>query len=251
MQQRRRPLIAIAVLAVGIVVGFLVGGIGPRLDVERRDAQIADLERRLETADTGGWRSPVPGLDRILRAPRAVERPLPAVEPGDPEDLQPPEEVAEGAPVDDGGAPDVRPRWRERWQESSSPQERLAAFRLAASLQRVRRLQSRAALRQQANLTNEEMVEVDEALGAMNAELFGNGEELIMLAMSDEPPEARDLLGITHDVTGILHRAQLRLEGIVGPERVGQIDPAAMEIWNHVDLAQLEPAAEAAMRSAP
>lgn len=251
MQNRRVPLTALGFLAAGIVIGFLVGGLGPRLDVERRDEEIADLERRLDEADTGGWRSPVPGLDRILRAPQTGERPLPPVGPREPGELPPPQGLGEVAPVSDGGVEDVRPRWRERWREQSAPQERLAAFRRAASLQRVRRLQSRAALQQQADLTGGEMVEVDEALRAMNEELFGNGEELILLAMSDEPPEARDLLGITHDVTGILHRAQLQLERIVGPERLGQVDPSALEIWNHVDLAQLEPAAESAMRDAP
>ncbi|MCA9605403.1 MAG: hypothetical protein KC619_07400, partial [Myxococcales bacterium] len=92
------------------------------------------------------------------------------------------------------------------------------------------------------------MVEVDAALTEMNEALYGHGEELIQLAMSDEPPSAAELLGITHDVTGILHHAQTRLEGIVGPERLGDVEPSALEIWNHVDLAQLEPAAQRAMR---
>jgi len=247
---RRLPFVALACVAVGVVVGWLLGGVGPRVEVAERDEAIADLERRLEEADTGGWRSPVPGLDRILRAPEEDERALRVLPPADDG-----VEVAgdEGGASDpavaygDGGVP--RSQWRDRW-EDRDPEDRLAAFRRAASLQRVRRVQSRAALVQQADLTGEEAREVDAALSEMNDALSGYGEELILLAMSDEPPAARDLLGITHDITGILHRAQLRLEGVVGSDRMGDVDPSALEIWNHVDLARLEPAARAAMQGA-
>jgi hypothetical protein len=112
-------------------------------------------------------------------------------------------------------------------------------------------MQSREALRQQGDLSDEEIDEVDAALQEMNEEIYGHGEELVVLAMGDEPPAARDLLGITHDVTGILHRAQLRLETILGPERAANVDPSALEIWNHVDLAQLEPAARSAIERSP
>lgn len=237
-----------------MVLGFVLGGVGPRAELAERDAEVAELERRLEEADTGGWRSPVPGLDRILRAPRdaraegtpgtplppagegaALEREAaPAAEPG-------PDDGRAGL---DGGVP--RARWRERWRDAR-PTDRLEAFERAVSVQRVRRAQSRAALVQQAGLSDDELAEVDAVLAEMNGALAGHGEELLLLAMGDEPPPAHDLLGITHDVTGILHRAQLRLEGVLGPERAAAVDPSALEIWNHVDLGQLEPAARAAL----
>ncbi|MCA9607025.1 MAG: hypothetical protein KC619_15575, partial [Myxococcales bacterium] len=168
MPDRRLPLIAIACVALGVVLGFVLGGVSPRLEVEERDARIADLEEQLAEADTGGWRSPVPGLDRILRAPAEPERSLPpsARRDGEPAPLPEDERSFEGgeqAQVDaDGGVPERRP-WRDDWREET-PSDRLAAFRRAASIQRVRRLQSRAALAQQADLSPEEMVEVDAAL---------------------------------------------------------------------------------------
>lgn len=239
-------MVAIAIVAAGIVVGFLLGGIGPRVEVQERDERIAGLERQLEAADTGRWRSPVPGLDRILRGPEDTELPrvVDAPPPVEDDGTSP----AEPENLTDGGV--VSPRWRQRWNEGD-PTDRLAAFRRAASVQRVRRVQSRAALRQQADLDDEEMARVDTALTEMNEALYGHGEELLMLGMSGEPPPARDLLGITHDVTGILHRAQLQLEDVVGAERASEVDSSALEIWNHVDLGQLEPAARAALRAAP
>lgn len=251
--QKRLPLAAVAFGAVGVVLGFVLGGIGPRTELADREAEVARLERRLEAAAPGGWRSPVPGLDRILRAPpeASADRPLPAADPADAPGGADAPEVAEPAPIDapaggalDGGVP--RGRWRARWRENA-PADRLEGFQRIASLQRVRRMQSRAALTQQADLSDEEVAEVDAVLEEMNRSLAGHGEELLLLAVGDEPPPARDLLGITHDVTGIMHRAQLRLEGVLGPERAADVDPSALEIWNHVDLGPLEPAARAAL----
>lgn len=235
-------------LAVGIVVGFFLGGIAPRRELVDRDETIARLERELEESDRGGWRSPVPGLDRILRdpAPRVALPAARADEPGEVRSEEGSEQAENDAPQLDGGVAPIG--WRERWRErESTPDERLEAFQRAASIQRVRRVQTRAALVQQARLSDEEQAELDAALDEMSSELLGHGEELVSLAMSDEPPSARELLGVTHDVTGILERAQARVEGIVGPERMGAVDPSALEIWNYVDLAQLEPAARDAV----
>lgn len=237
-------------LAVGIVLGFFLGGLAPRRELAERDAHIARLERELEQGGGGGgaFRSPVPGLDRILRDPEpSADRGVPLPAEGTPAAAADPgaDPAALPEPLDGG----VRPiAWRERWPAGGgSTGDRLEAFRRAAALQRVRRVQSRAALAQQAGLDESELAEVDAAIAQMNEELLGYGEELVLLAMSDEPPAARELLGITHDITGILHRAQLRLEAIVGPERAASVDPSALEIWNHVDLARLEPAVRAAI----
>ena len=47
-------------------------------------------------------------------------------------------------------------------------------------------------------------------------------------------------------MTGVLHEAQLELQRVVG-ERATGIDSEALEIWNYIDLDQLEPAARAAI----
>jgi hypothetical protein len=241
------PLAALAALAIGVVIGFVLGGIGPRRELASSEQQVQRLARELEESggEGGAWRSPVPGLDRILRDPAAEEEgvPLPAAEEG--QEATPSEagEIAEVAPGLDGGVEPLRVR--ERWDRD--PEERFEAFQRAASIQRVRAVQSRAALVEQAGLDDAEQAQVDDALRELNEEIRGHGEALLYLALADQAPPARDLLGVTHDVTGILHRAQLRLEEIVGPERMTSVDPSALEIWNHVDLTALEPAARAAI----
>jgi len=232
--------------AIGLVGGFVIGGIGPRRELADAQRELDRLEDELESGG-GRWRSPVPGLDRILRSPDDEES-APTGEPrarAETED----ERVTEVVPVDglDGGVP--RESWRDRWRSRAreSREERYDAFTRAASVQRVRRIQSRAALVEQAALSDEEEAQLDAVLGELNDALAGYGEEILLLAARDEPPPPRDLLGITHDVTGILSNAQQRLEALVGPERMGETDPSALEIWNHVDLDRLEPAARAAL----
>ncbi len=243
----RFGLAALVGAAIGLVAGFVIGGVGPRRELADAQREIDRLEDELESGG-GRWRSPVPGLDRILRSPDGEgEAPV-----GDDREPMPSAPEVEGQALQavdglDGGVP--RESWRDRWRSRAreSREERYDAFTRAASVQRVRRIQSRAALLEQAELTDEEEAELDSVLGDLNDSLAGYGEEILLLAARDEPPPPRDLLGITHDVTGILSTAQQRLEALLGPERMGQTDPSAVEIWNHVDLDRLEPAARAAL----
>lgn len=244
----RFGLAALVGAAIGLVAGFVIGGTGPRRELADAEREIDRLEEELKSGG-GGWRSPVPGLDRILRSPDderggSIEEDREPTPVADGDGSGEPVEAVDGL---DGGVP--RESWRDRWRSRAreTREERYDAFTRAASVQRVRRIQSRAALVEQAELTDEEEARLDGVLGELNDSLAGYGEEILLLAARDEPPPPRDLLGITHDVTGILADAQRNLEELLGPERMGQTDPSALEIWNHVDLDRLEPAARAAL----
>jgi hypothetical protein len=162
----------------------------------------------------------------------------------------------------DGGVDPPRRRWfgrqpdeyRFRGDDDDEDRDRgpsLSGFRRAASLQRVRTAQSRAALTEGAGLSDEEVQRAEAIFSQMNDALTGYGEELLFLAAGDEPAPARDLLGVTHDVTGILHRAQTELEALLGEDRLAGVDPDASAIWNYVDLERLEPAARVALERRP
>lgn len=224
--------------AMGAVGGYILGGVGPRTELARAEGEA---ERLREDRATNGpsWRSPVPGLDRILRAPEDDDARV--------DERSPRSEDA----IPDAGLDGASPSWRERWRErSEEASERFDAFQRAASVQRVRRVQSRAALVDQAGLDDTEVEELDAILAQFDDDFSAHGEEILQLAARTEPPPARYLLGVTHDVTGVLRDAQIRLEELLGPERAASVDPSALEIWNHVDLDRLEPAARAALRAA-
>lgn len=237
----RAPLTALAALALGLLIGFVLGGISPRRELVASQEEVEMLEEALEEAPSRNLRSPLPGFERILRPP--PRDPRREREDTQDEDEDTPSRAQRSSPGDAGviaaGGSD-----EEDEDEVESP---YAAFQRAASVQRVRMLQSRAALVEQGDLDETEVVALDAALQTMNDALVGYGEELILFAEGGERPPPRELLGITHDVTGILQTAQLELEGILGTERAGEVDESALEIWNHVDLELLEPAARSAM----
>ncbi|MFK8001636.1 MAG: hypothetical protein AB8H86_18725 [Polyangiales bacterium] len=241
----RAPLTALAALALGLLIGFVLGGVSPRRELVASQQEVVMLEEALEEAPSRGLRSPLPGFERILRPP-----------PRDPRDAQATQDTRDGREDERGpvaarrsslGDAGVIAAGSDRDEGDETP---YAAFQRAASVQRVRMLQSRAALVEQGDLDDAEVASLDAALQTMNDALVGYGEELILFAEGGERPPPRELLGITHDVTGILQSAQLELEAILGAERAGEVDASALEIWNHVDLELLEPAAHSAMERA-
>lgn len=233
---KRAPLAALGALALGLLIGFVLGGVSPRRELVASQEEVEMLEEELEEAPRGAFRSPLPGFDRILQPPPERRRPRNDERDNGREDRQ---RSARRSALGDAGVV-----MDDSDSEDESP---FSAFQRAASVQRVRMVQSRAALVEQGGLDETEVAALDDALETMNGALVGYGEELILLAQGGERPPPRELLGITHDVTGILQTAQLELEGILGSERADGVDESALEIWNHIDLELLEPAARSAM----
>ena len=222
-------------LAVGIIVGFLVGGIGPRREVDGLRAQVGELEdAALRSERRASLRSSlVPGLGAMLQpaaeAARAERREEEAAPEEDPEE----EEVS--AEEEDQ---------EDRIQPSSDEGPSLQDFDAAIAAQRVRVEQSREALREQADLDDEQMDEIDGITAAMNDLLADHASEVVDLLLTGEEPSPRELLGITHDITGILFESQTALEEVVGEEVLGDVDEEALVVWNYVDLESFRGAIE-------
>ena len=212
--------------AVGIVIGFVIGGVGPRMDLQTLQAKLDETRAELALAkqQSRGSRPslPVPGMSEMFTpAPEPVE---------DDRDDAPGEEYApdeDDIPVDTG-----------LLEEDFAPtaEDIAEEFDLAVEAQRLRAAQSRAALQEQADLTDEDMVEFDNIVADMNDALAEYGDALMDIAMSGEEPEAEEMLGLTHEVTGILYDTQTAVNDLVGTEGMDTTDPAARQVWNHVDL---------------
>ena len=227
-------------LVIGVVVGFLLGGLGPRRELAERDARISELQERLVKEQNRAGRgrllgaTPLPALEDALAgdhgpATRHVERPAPA-------------RGGEG----EGDFPGLQPALDENAIEPLPPEDPLAAFDLAADAQRLRARQSREALREQAGLNAEQLGRLDDIVADMNQRLGEHADDLLDLALAGEQPETSTLLGVTHDVTGILYDSQTRLESLVGEQAMAEADPTTTEIWNYVDLEVFRAAVEEA-----
>ena len=235
-----RSLPAPAWALAGIVLGFVVGGIGPRGELSALQDDVSRLQDELVKARRqAARRSPlsVIGLDRAgapddgQPAPReetdAASSGLPdGPATGGRDTATPPPLVVEGEP---GATPDP-----------------MAEYELAVQAQRVRIEQSRAALIEQADLDEGQVADLDAAMGRMNDQLAAMGEDLLGLIESGTEPDSKELLGVTHDVTGILYEAQVEMDEIIGAEAVPEVDPQSREVWNYVDLESFRDTVQAA-----
>lgn len=214
----------LAWLLAGVVLGFVLGGIQPR-------RELAAIQDELDAS-----------RDRLVKAERKASRRLiPAglpglSSPGEPDEPDTERDEADGPPPpsrDDGGEVEVEGP-RAEATPGASTQDPWMAFDAAVDAQRVRAQQSRAALQEQADLSDEQMAEVDAVMADMNRELAAYADE--MLDMSETDPAARDALGLAHDVTGVLYESQTALEQVIGGDALTDVDEQAAQVWNYVDL---------------
>jgi hypothetical protein len=211
----------------GVVAGFLLGGIAPRRELAelRRDLDKARSERDQAQRRSKMTRlSPVPLLDEALRLPD--------------------EEPADGAGDGDSA---VDPPSADAAAPGAEPEDVLAGFDVAVETQRVRVRQTRAAMREQADLDGEAMEEVDEIASDMNAALARHADLLVELGLAGEDAGYRDALFLAHEVTGVLYDAQERLDAVIGEEHLAAVDEEAQAAWNLVDLEAFRPALEQAL----
>lgn len=202
---------------VGIVLGFLLGGFGPRRESNQLRERITELENDLVEAQRNApSRStrfmPLPGMDALpaRSTPVAVRTPPPAT--GE-------------TPLDTEGTSEASP----------TPFNDMAAFDAAVEAQRLRAAQSRQALREQADLGDNEMRDVDEIVDEMNELLAQYADELLAMVESGQDPEPLEFLGLSHEISGILYDSQAALEDVIG-DSYGNVDDSAKQVWNYVDL---------------
>lgn len=226
-------------ICLGLVVGFLLGTIPGRREVTGLKRRIRALERQLAQADEdasgGRLASPLPGLSGMLRGGRP---PAPSLEAPGPEPLRSDAGRAPVSPTAAAEAPASPPAPSTFGPDGGTQRARPTReqFDLAVAAQRLRASQTREALREQADLDEAQMAQLDRAVERMNQRLEQYSDALVDLALTEEAPRARDVLSLTRDVTSILADGQGELERLVGDDRLAAIDESPAQIWNYIDL---------------
>ncbi len=204
---------AAAWIVAGLIIGFLLGGLGPRRELAAQQSKMADLEKRVQLAESKAARR---GSERFFGLPALPEIPMK------------PRPTAAGSPVA-GESAEPSP--------SGTPFDKMEAFQLAMDAQHLRAKQSRLALIEAAKLDRKQQEKVDDVIAKMNADLAKHAAELasLMNSMSDGgEPDPLELLTITKDVSGILLESQTAFQEATGnPDGV---EPSASEVWNYIDL---------------
>lgn len=229
----------------GLLLGFLLGGLQPRSQLTELEAEVQRLkDEQVRDSRRAARRSPlsVIGLDR---AGAGSEDPpqdeLAFAEEANEEGDEP----TAGTVIEqaDSGVPGP---------DSKSPQGLGEEFDLAVQAQQLRRDQTRAALIEQADLDAQEVQRLDEIALAMNERLGAMGDDLLTMMDSvnaNEEPDSREILGLTHEVTGVLYEAQTAMDELIGDQ--AEVDSSATEVWNLIDLEVFRGAVEAAEEGRP
>lgn len=213
----------------GLILGFLLGRVGPSLEKAELEERVAQAEERAKKAERkqGPRNLILPGMGEVL--------------PGAPDRGSSPKQASPSGSeplTQDTGGPSSEQGF------DGPPPDIAEQFELAVEAQRLRTTQSRAALIEQADLDDEQVAEIDAAMLRMNDELALLGEDLMAVAMSGQEPDPTEMLGLSHDVTGILYEAQLSLEDSVGLDTLDEVDPQAAQVWNYIELEGFRQAVE-------
>ena len=215
--------------AMGIVIGFVLGGIRPRMELAELQTELSETRAELADAEPQSRTRPslpVPGMSEMLAPAEGRDD-----DPGSDADIDDAEDAD----------PDEATQQADADEDEAVTADNLAEkFDLAVAAQTVRAAQSRAALQEQAGLSDEDMVEFDNIVEEMNMALAEYSDPLMDIALSGEEPEAEDMLGLTHEVTGILYDYQSAVNDLVGDDGMEETDPLARHVWNHIDLSVFE-----------
>lgn len=213
--------------ALGIVIGFVLGGIAPRTDLAELQATLDETRAALSEAEQRTRRNPslpVPGMSDMFAQGPEEDDPE-AMDQEDDESFNEEEEADEMMPDADADT-DVGP----------APTALSDDFDIAVDAQRMRAAQSRSALQEQADLSDGDMADFDGIVDDMNIALSDYGDALLDIALSGEEPEPEEMLSLTHEVTGILYDSQTAVNDLIGSEGMNDSDPTVRQVWNHIDL---------------
>jgi hypothetical protein len=213
---------ALLAAAVALVVGLVLGGLGPRTELRELREQVAELERHPVRRDVGRQ------IFGEVFAPRASPAAGDGAAPPEPEDV-----ADRGEPASDPepGEPERGFRVEVDRPGGQVPAEQVDQMKDALDM---RRAQAVAALREQAGASDEQMAEVDEIVAAMNADLEVLAEEFVA-TVSEGEPSRRDMMSFAADTLDVLIDTEDRLGGVLDDEQLEAVSDEALDPTAYVD----------------
>ncbi len=225
----------VAIAAVALLVGFLIGGLAPR-------AEVRDLELQLATAEAGNCDQGQVGRDLALLLGQGGDaRPAPPSSPRA-EALERPERIREENPEAARLADDLNEEARAAEDEVMDELADIEApapedLEIARTALDLRRAQSRAAVVEDTDATNDQLEDLDEAYGEMNDTLIGLSEELVDMLAAGSEPSRRDAMEFAAEALDAMLLAEERVEGVFDAEQLGALEEDALNPFNYVDPA--------------
>lgn len=223
----------LALVALAIFVGFLLGGVPARAELEAVRAELMELRRENESFGRD--------LSRMLQVGAGPSKPATP-----PQAASPASPVAPDEPVDEGGGdpaggpedPPLEPVVPgELALPENVPADELAAARAALEL---RRAQARASLVENANPTDDQLLAIDDAVTGMNDTLLDLADELSARAEAGQPLTRRDAMSFAADALDAMIGAEDALHDALHEDQRAAADDASLDPFSYVDPAVLD-----------
>lgn len=216
----------LVIAALALLVGVVVGGFGPRWQIQKLDRQILELESR--PCDGSGLGS---GLAAVLGASRP-----PPVQPPEPEPPAPDLAPEPAADTDTAPQPDPPPvaviEPAPPGFQGGLPEGGMDAAREALEL---RRTQARAALIEDAGADEDQIAEIDAAFGKMNDELLVLAEDLADTMQQGQEPTRRETMEFAADALSIMLDAEDKVNGALDAEQREGLSEASVDPTSYLD----------------
>lgn len=208
---------------VALVIGLVVGGLGPRGELRRVEKKLAELEERPCQGRTGAEIAKIfqgrPWEEGNVKVPEPPPVPAPV---DDAEEADEPE--------DDGG---FRIEFNTDGSDSE-PQDVGEAMKLAREALDLRHEQAMAALREDARPTPEQEEQLGRVLDQMNDDLIGLAEEL-RDQMELGEPSRRDAMLYAAETLDVFLTAEDDLRGVFDDDQIAALQEESLDPMSYVD----------------
>lgn len=220
---------AVLVGAVGLVVGLVLGGVGPRAEVRRLEKRVFDLERAAAREGPTLSRE----ITNLLTNPGRLG--------ADPLDLGP---SSPRLPADELDRPGQEPEEDGRFEDEdpddpASVKEPRPTFRdelgHAREVLGVRAAQARAALHEDIDPTGEQVARIDAVVDDMNDQLFSVTRDFLERTRAGETMPRRDTMALGADVLDILTTAESRMLDEMTPSQREAVREEATDPTSFLD----------------
>jgi len=219
-----------AMAAVGLVIGLMVGGVGPRGEVRELQARLdaaeecapSDNQVGKQLAEALSGRSWEGALDDQERA--NLDR---AVRDRDRFDRDP-DLIDEEPPADE-------PEFEPEAFDPEDPEDVEQGLEYAKTGMALRSAQAQQALEEQAELSDEQWDAFDAAVDDMNADLRDISQQFVDSMAGGGEPSRRDAMIFGADVLDVFLEADDRIYGMMDADQRGATEAEAMDPMAYMD----------------
>lgn len=217
---------------VGIIAGYLLGGIKPRFEVEKQKEEMQELRDSFAQRKNKRQGAYIPLISDNLDLPK-TKKPKKRQKKKPP---SPPKDSSEAQSSSTNKTPQNTTPEQERQQKEQQEKRKQEQLEILLDTQRIRAEQSRVALIEQAGFDDEEVEAMDDIIDELNSELTLYADDmlaLIELQSTEGAVDDQTALELTHKISGVLYESQKDMDALVGE---GVVDDSAKRIFNHIDL---------------